>query len=714
MENYTRVKLTEGWQITHDAHNEGEALKLYSYEWAAPERWDTWSSHLFSEWEPIDRLAHLQLLLADTPYWGRELRYFNTGAWWYKLNFKTLEGQKYAGARLRFCGVDYFCKVWLNGEFLGGHEGYFAPFEFDVGSLLKADGENMLIVKVWAPWDAEIGPERGQFRNSGNPLRDMIKGTYEHADGFIQKDVNPVGIWDEVELCFYDGLYIDGKPHIRALPSADFSCAEIKVSAAIIGPPSRFKCVISEYDTGKVVAAEEFEKGADDTDDIELNFKIDNPRLWSTWDRGDQNLYKLTICNHTETFGVRSLELIRNEKEIAYVLNGKKLYIRGTTYFPDNYISAMYENRYLRDIKAIKAAGCNAVRIHVHVEKPVFYDLCDREGVAVIQDSDLNWTHPTTEEWKDRAVAVVGDMIRMLRNHPSVITWICMNEPQGYEDGKMMQKIPGPQLYAEAGRLDPDRPAIIGSGGGKDQNSGDTHNYLGSLNGEDTHYTEIYNERYERFNTEFGFDAPPVLTSLYKQPQLYSRLKNIAGDIEKIQYYQYRLIKYFIEHYRRTKYAPCAGFVQFMFIDLSPQSFYGVYDWWGIPKTGAPAMIESNQPVGVFMEYKDAPEALWAVNDFDYALGGCRLGYTVTTGGGELVCEGERTVYIGADAAVRVCDFTLDIDNTLSYNVSLILTGPDGKTITRNVYRDAFNHPEHPKGHPNRMTHEYGMRLYEA
>ena len=716
-------KLNRGWCITHDTYNEAEELRLFSYEWATQERWDTWSSHLFSEWESIDHLAHLQTMMADTPYWGRELRYFNTGSWWYKLLFDLPEGKKGAGACLKFNGVDYFCKVWLNEHYLGEHEGYFTPFEFEVGDIIKPEGDNLLVVKVWAPWDTEITLERGPQRNSHNAKRDMMKGTYEHADTFIQKDVNPIGIWDDVELYFHDGICFDGKPRIKTVLSDDFSYADINISAKAASILDdgyyKFKCVISEFETGKTVLSEEFEKDLKKgLNYIDIGFKLNNPLLWATWDRGEQNLYKITLiygdCKSEEVFGVRSLKYMRNEKEITYILNGKKIYIRGTTYFPDNYISEMDESRYLRDIKAIKAAGCNAVRVHVHVEKQIFYDLCDREGIAVIQDSDINWVHPTTEEWKDRAVVVFGDMIKLLYNHPCIITWVCMNEPQGYEDGIMMQTIPGPQLYEEAMRLDPDRLAIMGSGADKDPKSGDTHNYMGSLNGEETHYTEIYKERYEKLNTEFGFDAPPALMNLYKQPPLYNRLKNIADDIEKIQYYQYRYMKYFIEHYRRIKYAPCSGFVQFMFIDLSPQSFYGVYDWWGSPKIAVQAMAESNQPVGVFMEYKDIPEALWVVNDFDYELGDCGLYYTVATDCGDIILEGEKNIYVGADISFRACDFEFDVKSDLIYNVALKLKDQNGRIIAQNIYRDAFNHPEHPKGHPKRVSHEYGMRLFEA
>ena len=78
-----------------------------------------------------------------------------------------------------------------------------------------------------------------------------------------------------------------------------------------------------------------------------------------------------------------------------------------------------------------------------------------------------------------------------------------------------------------------------------------------------------------------------------------------------------------------------------MFIDLCPQSFYGLYDWWGIPKKGLQAILESNAPVGVFAKHKDYLDSLYIVNDTDGALGECELTWIITeTLNGELVEKG--------------------------------------------------------------------------
>jgi beta-mannosidase len=81
-------------------------------------------------------------------------------------------------------------------------------------------------------------------------------------------------------------------------------------------------------------------------------------------------------------------------------------------------------------------------------------------------------------------------MIERLRNHPSVICWIAMNEATWIEGGIRGKTRPGPQLVAEAGKLDPARPVIKNSGERDSIESGDGHDYRGSLAGGE--YKDIY------------------------------------------------------------------------------------------------------------------------------------------------------------------------------------------------------------------------------
>jgi beta-mannosidase len=304
-------------------------------------------------------------------------------------------------------------------------------------------------------------------------------------------------------------------------------------------------------------------------------------------------------------------------------------------------------------------------------------------------------------------------MIKQLRNHPSIICWVTMNEAH---ESVRATAHPGPQLVAEAKRLDPTRPTIRNCGDEDDLESGDSHDYRGSLGG--GQYTDIYGST-AKLATEFGVDAPPGPESIQQVPRLAERLKDVMPRVAELHDYQYRLIKYFVEHYRMQKYAPNAGYFQFMWIDFCPQSFYGIYDYWGRPKTeglggGLRALEESNAPLGIFMEYKDSPVALHAVNDTLADLGECVAEWIVTTNSGAEVTRGKRPVLLGPDSHARVGDLSFPVQKGVAYRVVLSLRAPTGRELARNVYLDPFNNPPRPEGHPRRMDPEIGMRLWWA
>ena len=96
----------------------------------------------------------------DDPYFGRnnvKAQWVQQYEWWYTLQFDMKQVPENEIVQILFEGVDYSCDVWLNGVFLGHHEGVFSKFAFDVTHALRMHpwnsqkGRNILTVKLDSP-----------------------------------------------------------------------------------------------------------------------------------------------------------------------------------------------------------------------------------------------------------------------------------------------------------------------------------------------------------------------------------------------------------------------------------------------------------------------------------------------------------------------------------------------------------------------------------
>lgn len=709
-------KLTQ-WYVMQDVHDLGETLEIYKEGF----QFDDFN-HLISGFEPLLRLGALQILFSDHPYYGRELRYFNQAPWWYYCRFDG-GNLKDSVAVLRFLSVDYYCKVYLNGHFIGEHEGYFEDFEFDITDILK-EKDNQLFVKVWAPWDTQI--LKGAEAVRGYSIkRVMAKGTYEHADGFIQRDVNPVGILGDVELrvSHYAAFMRDWNADISC--TDDGSQAQVHLNAQIKGELKEGKVYGQIIDSmGNVVIEQSTAVDADGK--VQMDVMLEKPDLWNCWDRGEACLYRvrLILTEKEERIdllekkvGARSIKLERTKDHTRFYLNGSPIYLRGTSYFPDIYLSEMTYDRYYRDLEMIKNVGFNAVRVHVHVEKDEFYSICDELGLLVIQDSDFNWDHPTDEEWMNRAAAVFGAMVRTRRNHPSIICWVSLNEPDLWKmfTNGLLEKTPEDEIMLETlcvkltdelKKLDPQRPYIRASREEDDLESGDSHNYTGSL-AVGTAYTDIYGTT-EKLNTEFGMDVPGSQISLFKDRRIYDAQKPYFTYHKGLQEYQYRLLGYYADHYRLQKYNPCSGYFQFMFIDLCPQSFYGVIDFYGIPKKGYHALLESCKPLGLIAKQSKQGFCIYLVNDYRKEFSG-NVFFSVLKDG--VSCSsGCFEVEVGEDSLICAGEVCWEFNEEEAVDLHLEYRSYKGKILAERIYHNAFQ--EFPCMAGVTFDNELGMRTY--
>ncbi len=701
--NSLESRLTGGWQV--------RPIPLNS---TSPPKAD-------GDWIGVPDSAHLQpVLYPDRPYWGDHLRKINEQTWLYQRTF-SVPDFAYRRARLRFEGVDYFASVWLNDRLVGKHEGSFIPFELDVTQALKP-GENVLVVQVSSPWD-KLNP-KGNYPTD-HVIRGLIKGQYEHGEGVIPPDVNPIGIWRPVSLVLDQGVSLD---HIRIRTALDgkidlrITC--VNATGEVLDGTLKLK-IAAENHTGTGVQAEFPLQLAPGTQATDYMVQVPEPRLWWAWDHGDPNLYRLEASiqdssgavesQRQEIFGVRTVRLDRTPGRFTYMLNNRPIFIRGSSYMPGLYLSQCSTEGMVRDVELVKQANLNLLRVHVHVSPPELYAVCDRAGMLIWQDFELNWTQDYSPEFEARARILQREMIDLLGNHPSIITWTCHNEPTMiFTRRHNLEQHPDPALYADALEQDSTRPVFICSGQqeGDWKRSGDIHSYYGGLWTE--RYTDIYMHEF-RLNTEFGMDAPAALETLRKYPDLWERLRHLEYSIDELWDYQAALIQYQVEHLRRLRDLCSAGYIHFWFTDLVPQVGCGVLDADRHPKGGYEALRRASQPLHIALENIGSHLiALWVFNDTMQAYEEVMVRWRILDGKGNTLLDGEYNHFdLRANASQRVMRINWPIRREKWTRIELTLSDADGKLLAENHYPYPFHPYTRPRGYPWKFDRYLGTKVFD-
>ncbi|MHC4480745.1 MAG: glycoside hydrolase family 2 protein [Planctomycetota bacterium] len=399
------------------------------------------------------------------------------GVVWFVRCFEMPEAIKGKHLVLRFNAVDYIADVWLNGVYLGRHEGFFAPFQFRVTDHVT-DGTNALVVRVDSPRDPteyRLVPDPPDFERAlSEPFKTrkpvaltIIKGSlidFYHRPGWATQfgqDGNTGGIWQGVELIATGSLTIEGLkiyPKLverdGALDGTALVSVDLEVHNAAAGTV--------EAEIGLEMRGKNFE-GAEPVarakkfvltpglNVLKLVQTVEEPALWWCWDQGRPNLYEMRVTASTaggvqdevvETFGIRELKL---DQKGQWHLNGRRLFARGMRYHSSIWLGEADEDVFRADLERMRQLHINAIRIGSHVEQPAFYRLCDEMGFLLWQVFPLHWgNYADTDDVIERAAPMMADMVRMLYNHPSIVIWSTFKEPNVYPFR------PAPNLY---GRL---------------------------------------------------------------------------------------------------------------------------------------------------------------------------------------------------------------------------------------------------------------------
>jgi beta-mannosidase len=651
-------------------------------------------------WSPIRVPGHWQLEDAFVAYEGLVL---------YRCKFAWQSSSGKRMLSLRFGGVYYSARVWLNETYLGRHEGYFSSFEFDVTDVLKA-GENELLVEVHSPEEREENE------------RETIGGVWARWDG-LGPHINPGGIFREVELIS------SGEVRIRSLgaiaDASGYGRTHIEVYArqrALTKLTGRVQPLGFEAPGAEFEREVRVEAGINR---FAVDFYLPQVHPWWTWDRGEQPLYELTFgcggAEDTVRFGARTLEL----RNWQVYLNGERVFLRGINYLPtDVYPARALKERVRADASLVREVGMNAVRVHVHVAEKAFYEACDELGLLVLQDFPLQWTHQRSV--LKPAVIQAREMARDLRSYPSLGIYLAHDEPfyvvppEKWSLPNLLRtaaevfsprwvlwqrRVLGPAVVRTIREEDGSRPVIDAAGHPLTTN----HLYFGWYYGKfrDLERAVRVFPGLSRLPTEYGAQALPDLESLEeiwppeKEPdwealslnyrlQAQRMLRYVpwegdrSGFVRETQAYQAEALKHATELFRRRKYRPTGGTFAFMLNDPAPAVSWSVVDWRRRPKMAYETLKTAMNPVLICAEYpREKYEVgtvvsfpLFVANDFSRTLGEVNWSWEVLLGGSSIASgDGERE--IPADSVVEIGEARATLPAPGSAMLRLQLSGRD-------------------------------------
>lgn len=367
-------------------------------------------------------------------------KYPETSIGWYRKTIKIPASDLGKRLMLRFDGIFRNARVWFNGFYMGTEPSGYATQIYDITPYIKYGEDNLICVRA----DATL--EEGWFYEGAGIYRDVW------LEKSAEVSVVPFGTFVYAEL---KDAYSEAKLKI-----------ETEVSNSSLKPQL---CEVAQRlldaDGNEIARSTATTLGlkSKETVTTKQSISISKPHLWSTT---DPYLYKVetTISQdgkivdvYTTTTGIRDIAF---SSKIGFLLNGKSLKLKGVNMHQDHagVGSAIPDALQAWRIKQLKKFGCNAYRASHNPMTPALLDICDREGILVINENRLMGIN-------EEHLRLLERMIKRDRNHPSVIMWSDGNEEWGLEN-----TIQGTRL-AEAMReytklYDPTRPSTVANAGG--------------------------------------------------------------------------------------------------------------------------------------------------------------------------------------------------------------------------------------------------------
>lgn len=387
-----------------------------------PSSWQVWGLHHNKSWDkplycnvayPFSFDKTTYSVMADRPGWFMYNSNMPNPVGTYRKKFTVPDDWKGRDVYVRFNGVGHGYYLWVNGKRVGYSEDSYLPSEFNITDYLE-EGENTMALQVYRFTSGSFLECQDYWRLTGIQRHCFLWAAPKSQirDYFFTTDL--------------DNTYTNAK-------------ANVKVSLTGVDAVKGGKVEVRIGEGATAIASKSVTIGTNS--EVSLDMDVEAPKLWSA---ETPNLYDLVLTlkdKEGKTIDIRGGKVGFREVGIrsdgALLINGKRMVFHGVNRHDFSPVNgrAISDEEIENDIKTMKRLNINAVRTSHYPNDPVFYDLCDKYGLYVLAEANVE-CHAYQElsgesKFRHAMVERSENHVRWMRNHACIFMWSFGNESGG-------------------------------------------------------------------------------------------------------------------------------------------------------------------------------------------------------------------------------------------------------------------------------------------